>query len=349
MLFSLSIFYQPKLLAQQYHPLVVDGAKWNDVFIWDSYFVGGSFTHIRRGYSYTLLNDTIINSNLYKLISYQRTWYYEGYNGGSEYSNYDLAFPENIFGAIREDSSKKIWFKNFYSNPPALYNYYGFSPPADTEILLYDFNIQLQSSTPMGTVLSIDSIMLNDSTYRKRYNFQPAQNPYYLNLYNYWIEGIGSSLGLFGPYSFNVYTMGNLLSCYNNGNENLLYIDSNFNSSTYNFLTGDDHYFTFLNCDSILCDCPEITGFNEIKSISSSLNLFPNPASNQLIIQTKLLPGDVVEVKDLTGRTVLSEKFNRNIASDYFTIDIHSLTSSVYFISLKQIDGSYLIEKFIKD
>lgn len=92
-------------MAQQYHPLVVDGAKWNDIFFWNSYFSGGNSTYIRKGYSYTLLNDTIINSNLYKLISYQLTWFYSGGSGGSEvFANYDLTIPGNIFGALREDS-----------------------------------------------------------------------------------------------------------------------------------------------------------------------------------------------------------------------------------------------------
>ncbi len=201
----------------------------------------------------------------------------------------------------------------------------------------------------MGTVISIDSVMLNDSTYRKRYNFLPAQNPYYLNLYNYWVEGIGSSLGLFAPFSFNNYTNGNLLSCYNRYNENLLFIHSNFNNGSYNFLTANDNLFTFLNCDSIFCDCPEVSGLNEINSNPNTIKLFPNPATNQLTIQTKLFSGDVIEIKDLTGRIILSEKSSKNITSDYYTIDIHNLHSSIYFFSVKHIDGSCSVNKFIKE
>jgi hypothetical protein len=78
---------------------------------------------------------------------------------------------------------------------------------------------------------------------------------------------------------------------------------------------------------------------NEIMS-NNQTEIFPNPTSNQLIINTELNINEI-SVIDITGKIIMETKNNTN------TIRVADLPSGVYFIKLVT-DERLITKKFIK-
>jgi predicted nucleic acid-binding Zn-ribbon protein len=81
----------------------------------------------------------------------------------------------------------------------------------------------------------------------------------------------------------------------------------------------------------------------DIEKPSSALRLFPNPAEEKTTIETDLSEGTYqIEVVDLNGRTVLSQKFEaRESGINQFTINISELSNGMYIIGIQGIADSY--------
>jgi len=82
-----------------------------------------------------------------------------------------------------------------------------------------------------------------------------------------------------------------------------------------------------------------------IKSYSSALRLYPNPANNELRVKSEELRDGVIEIFDVYGKKILSHHLIPS--SSHHTIDISSLSSGVYFVKLTNEQNSY-IQRFIK-
>lgn len=158
------------LHSQEYVPFPDSNAIWSEVFTNQQ-----PFEIIT--YQYGIWGDTIINSELYKKV-YELT---------------DTTFPVSVgqfCGGLREDSLKRIYVINCMCSFPGA---------GDDEVLLYDFSkcvgdtvfVGMDGIGPMGyyIIVHIDSIQINNN-YRKTFHF-PFED--------YWIEGIGSTRGLFSP------------------------------------------------------------------------------------------------------------------------------------------------------
>jgi len=89
-----------------------------------------------------------------------------------------------------------------------------------------------------------------------------------------------------------------------------------------------------------------------IKSYSSALRLYPNPAKSELRVTSYELREGVVEIFDVYGRIVVN-KFPSNTLegwqpqADGVVINISHLPSGVYFVKLTNEQNSY-IQRFIK-
>jgi hypothetical protein len=149
--------------------------------IWHTY-VGRSTSWVDYDfYHYYLQGDTVIGSQVYQKL-------YCWGDGCEGYSH---------IGAIREDSAKRVYF---YGNLHAL----GVAPDTIQEYLLYHFGLAVaevvalwrESPSDIVSVHQIDSVVVG-SQYRKRYQIVSSET----SDSDYWIEGIGSAYGLFGPYS----------------------------------------------------------------------------------------------------------------------------------------------------
>jgi len=82
-----------------------------------------------------------------------------------------------------------------------------------------------------------------------------------------------------------------------------------------------------------------------IKSYFSALRLYPNPANNELRITNYELREGVIEIYDVYGRRLLSNHLIPSLS--HHTIDISSLSSGVYFVTLTNEQNVY-IQRFIK-
>lgn len=84
------------------------------------------------------------------------------------------------------------------------------------------------------------------------------------------------------------------------------------------------------------------TGVNEVNSIASATNLFPNPATNAayfVVNLSKSTPIDF-EIKNTSGETVLSKNIGViNEGQNKLNIDTRNLSSGMYFVSIKAADG----------
>jgi len=268
--------------AQVYHPLVDSGAVWNVEVI---EFGVPFFTY--DGYKIFISGDTIFNS-----ISYRKLWsqYLYYYNAQAYYAFAGANNPGApvLFAAMREDSSKKIFFRPFGFSP---FYCYDFQP--DSEYLIYDFALNVGDtvswmSYPTNVVTGIDSLQLLNGEWRKVIHL--TGNP----IQRDWIEGIGSPGGLFS--SYDTYAdCGNILTCYHDGN--LLY-QEHHDSSIY------------VNCDSLV-------GNVSIPILSMKdcvFNISPNPASDFLSINfsSPNFSSAQIKISDVLGRNLFSDEIKSN-------------------------------------
>jgi hypothetical protein len=213
-------------------------------------------------------------------------------------------------GCLREDTNaRKIYF---------IY------PGDSVDSLLYDFNLQI-GDTIRGllsyedlcmslnlpvTIISIDSVLINN-TYRKQWNYTNGSI----------VEGIGSLDGLLEmTCQFPDAPEAHLICFTENGN------------TIYN----SPWYFP-LNCNII----DGITDNAE----NISLEIFPNPATNELRIQNSNLKIESVEIYNVVGEKRLTPTLSKGEGDSF--IDVSMLSSGMYFARVGTEKG-ILTKKFIK-
>lgn len=98
------------------------------------------------------------------------------------------------------------------------------------------------------------------------------------------------------------------------------------------------------NCTSTYCDTINVllSGMKELSK--SNWNVFPNPAQDQITIQTaEGIHAQEYRVMDITGKEVLSGKLNSA------NIDIHNLDAGVYILELKNSLNERSVQRFVKN
>lgn len=283
-LFLCLLFFASIIKSQTYYPLVNSTAIWHEQEVHCS---GWPCSMFYVNYYFPTNLEVTINQKQYRIL--------ESYEG-------DYFF-------IREDSSKKVFL---YQTPNMQLN-------TDTsEILLYDFNLQPGDTFKInrfnGQLKSIvDSIeMLNiGGQLRKRF---------YINRLGYgpnltWIEGIGSSFGLFGNYYIPFEGWHSLL-CYN---DSLI----NYISPEYN-------------------DC---IGYNPLnineKADNFIIKIYPNPASDYIYIEN-IKEKARIEIYNMSGIIQLTTDANGDS-----NINIRNLSDGLYLIKI-QTDSNIAIKKLLK-
>ena len=116
------------------------------------------------------------------------------------------------------------------------------------------------------------------------------------------------------------------------------WLGATINSSAETFNSGDFYQHTTLHTITpygTLCCGPIVT--------TPSINLYPNPAMNEVNINWKNeKTGDAdIIITDMTGREVYRSVLNINTASASAQLDIHSLNDGIYFITIKSGSISY--------
>lgn len=85
--------------------------------------------------------------------------------------------------------------------------------------------------------------------------------------------------------------------------------------------------------------CHDTTSVGEIQHNSSTMNVFPNPAKNQMTISAKGMNN--VKIYDIVGQEVM----NVSVKEDEITLDVENFANGVYFVSVETANG--LISKKI--
>ncbi len=147
-----------------------------------------------RTYSinYIMMGDTVINNLEYKKIFWQQV--------GCFSSGICLPCGDNIgaapvlTGFIREDSSHKVYYLSNLSNPTPIQCT---QETFESEKILYDFGVNVGDTVEWkpfnNVVLNVDSVQAPNGDYLKRIQFGTFYE-------DFWIEGLGSTIGLLGSY-----------------------------------------------------------------------------------------------------------------------------------------------------
>lgn len=285
-LFFFFLFFQ-NLSAQS---LLEEGNQWST----GSYdFMGNLYVKTIR-----IEGDTMVNNILYKKMLMT--------NEDPISSNWNLS------GLVREDATQKIWKLNNLGDEELIYNLN--ISVGDTLTANFDPDLQ-------AVVTMMDSIELNDGTYRKRWALSSLEcgNGSFIN--DYWIEGIGSENYVFDFIDvFCYFDYGNHLRCFSN-NGNYLYGTPN----------------------GVNCYVPTIISTNEINQ--NNFKIFPNPSQDFLNLEyDDNLQVDQIEIFDAKGSLHQSMISNPKKSK----IEIVDFPAGVYFIKIKVANHQLIFKKIIK-
>ena len=311
----LLFFFPACLVAQNYHPFPDSSAIWriettvsSDP---DPTFV---FHH-----SVFISGDTLINGNTYHNL----------YKSNITASD---TLASNYVGAIRE-INKKV---HLHLDSLAAYNIantFFFCNGPDTsvlnkDLLLYDFNVTIGDTILYDyldsikiEITSIDSILIQNQ-YRKRYHYNflwTGNYPYCNGLlwsYNYYIESIGSPLGVFG----------HLGMYFENHSELLCFEDTEIAYP-----------------DSLACY--NAVGINDATMKENSVAVYPNPnnGSFEMVLDTPFQEAKLT-IFDITGKVIVEQKITQNNTQ----LNLLSHPKGMYFYQVltdgKQVTGKIIIQ-----
>ena len=90
-------------------------------------------------------------------------------------------------------------------------------------------------------------------------------------------------------------------------------------------------------------------GIKEVNSHFSNLHVYPNPANNSIVVESKVHNSkSTVKIYNVVGQEVIQSSSNPYWDNHRSTIDISSLSAGVYFIRL--LDGENESQgKFVKE
>jgi len=248
---------------------------------------------------YAPLGDTIMNS-----LNYTKFYKTTG-DSIFDFQNADY------YAAVYEDSNKKVW---------------GVKHDSLSKRLLYDFSLEIGDTATVYPyeeynnnaidsvniiVLDIDSVMIF-SSYRKRFTITPSFCGTGWDNYEYWIEGIGSTAGLFSPGTFQPCVVDLLfyeLLCFQENN-----VTEYFNSyqSCYRPVTSNN--------------------VNEILDKNLKVEIFPNPLYDHSIMKIEQCnKGDQINFFDVFGKKITSYEIKSKSEKIVLNKDDFKNTRGVYF------------------
>jgi len=263
-----------------YHPLVQEGNKWN-VLDAESYYNPQIPIpcYKYKTQSFMFMGDTTINDKEYiKLYTSLKK---------------EPVFPQDwsLKGFMREDE-KKVWYKD--------------KNPNFDEKLYYDFSLEIGDTVPnpWGDYFSV--VVVENISNEKLYNgeerkfFWLSSFHFVSNSKEYWIEGIGSMVGLiyplFGEICGGFYEM----LCFSEQNE-LLFFNTNYNTC--------------------------YKGSVGIQDYENMIYIYPNPVKELIHIDNtnnlNIIGGSLINIQ---GQIIKQFESNTN------HLDVSDISSGIYFI-----------------
>jgi|GEM_PF-1550637 hypothetical protein len=267
--------------------------------------------------------DTVINSRAYHRLYGQQVcnWlntYLTPPPPGTIISGTDY-YPVSLRVLFRQDTAqRKVYMYDMFSH---------------RDTLLYDYNLVVGQPYP-PTFAAQSSLNL---TVTSQYTIALGGNPHRVWVLNNGtvdvvnlIEGVGTSQGFGTQFLIPGFESENFLHCFTRNGNVLL---SNWGAGQYRSVT-----FPSVG----ICDVTLNT--KNLKKDNDRLVLFPNPAEKAISIQSSN-PVVAYRVFDLTGRELLAEKVN---AANSFEIDLTTLQSGVYLITVQDKQGYAITRSVIK-
>ena len=298
LLFALVMFLvtlSSSIAYSQVSKSILDTTKiWSNIIT-----IGGDQTSVAYTIVYKMGDDTIVDNLVYKKV--MATDYFES---DTTLTNYELRF------IVREDSN--IVYVRIYNN---------FYDQLSDEFIAYNFNLNTGDTITLPVVIggqinlennlyrvdSVDNVLINSTSLKRIYIYNTM-----FDITEEWIEGIGSSHGLFES-GFKIDWGGSRLGCVWQSGD-LLY--------------GSGDCLIYYGIDDVLTN-------EEIK-------LYPTIVKDNVCIETRLENYNII-IYDIYGRIALRRK---NINS---VIDLSSLRNGVYqFFVLNKENKPLKIQKIIK-
>jgi hypothetical protein len=89
----------------------------------------------------------------------------------------------------------------------------------------------------------------------------------------------------------------------------------------------------------LVCNQPAPMSIAEVDEIE--MNVYPNPANNQITIELSSNDVQIINILDLTGRVVMTQ----NSSGELTTIDVDSFAPGNYLIEIKSVQGDDLLSR----
>ena len=297
LLLGFFIVFSPYLFCQVYHPLPDSNAVWTvGVNLMGLPPINGNFQ------KYIFSGDTVINYCNYKKISVKK------------FHNYSF-IDSHYMGAIRENNYNWLFIPRYDNTEFLLYNFnttVGDSVTVYAYKDLYNFEQGLSPTQFKLGVFLIDSILIGNN-YRKRITLKDHNN-----YTERWIQGIGSTDGLFYACSHFCFDCGNLLLCIKQ-NDSILY---------YN-----NYYFDACNDDLDIED----------KQNTNEINVYPTIINNgdKIFIKCNENQNLSLNVFDNLGRVILKKNIfsnqNNSVDIPFTGIFIYNIISEDKIIKTGKI------------
>lgn len=222
-----------------------------------------------------------------------------------------------IEGFIREDTNKKVYYRDTNSND---------------ECLLYDFGCKTGDTLQLNCVCKesdflVDSIksLIENDVQRKYFYLTYLEN----ETKEVWIEGIGSNWGVLngGAYSH----------CMTGGGEALLCF---YEDGIKKYQSPEFPNFCFLSKDII-------DGTDPVKAVSE-FKVYPNPALNELFIRASQGFDEDCTLELFSMKGELLKTKCLDVGTNIHRLDISTLTGGIYILRLIYASGSYAEKVIVK-
>lgn len=315
----------------EYKPFPLDTAKWVTKLTHVGTVSGGDLGI--NIYEYFLAGDTIVDDLSYNKLYYINSAKYRQNNSAGLSIATWKGNELELIGGIREDTTGKIYFKYLNlinSIDPAFHENITFS---EEEYILYDFNIEIGDTVdwiPNGepnVVSNVDTIELFENDFRRKIIFEPTI------LYTpetSWIEGIGSSSGLFGAHkAYSIVHEGPV--------PGLLCFKSNEIKFIQHHLTPILELCNFYDGNPFPQEEEEVEEEEEeVFTNSEEYFTYPNPVVEILKIDNS--QKNILDIKlfDINGRLLI--EINSDL--ELISIDVNGFPSGIYLLKISHNENS---------
>ena len=291
--------FTAKAQGETYHPLVQEGKVWSvlEAILQNIPDPMGDYTYNTQHYIFQ--GDTIINDLLYKKM----------YVSTKEFPKFPKDYTLQNF--MREDENKKVWYKGNSSSEEKLY---------------YDFSLEIGDTLPKEIEHSgISDVIVEDISYITMKNGEEYK-VWHLSAWcfgppnhkEFWIEGIGSSLGVLNALTGNFVGGFTCLLCYHE-NGKLIYNDNPWEGVCYK------------------------TSSAGVNTYDNQINIYPNPVKDLLHIEIKeSMNIHAISLINIQGQII------RCYESTVRQLDISNIAEGFYFIKLSSSEGDIIKKVLIE-